>query len=686
MTWNIASGPDLQRIRGYRGRVWRWTLRDGERTRVMSVKLTEAAMTAPLDALPAPVRAARESRGHSEVEQVTGWVEPPVAAELCAAPLETFLSGGRVTDEPVLEPETAAEDIARWLRMRNRELLLQASNGTWHAAVVRPGRSSEQAVGGCGATPAAAAAAARDRFVAVGVNGATRGTDGPDSERQRLLASAGWRVVWWRAEDPGVWRVSVHHEDGMRSDCGIGETREDALARIAADLAPGRGAIERAGGSVRGRWRRWRSSQKRGAPAPRPQEPRWRTMALHFVEWLQRHPTVALSVSGTLMYAVVRTSYATFYGRFGVQPEEIGLSEARMLGQSAIAWLTLLAFAILVCLLAYAVRKVRLDRGLIRANHVDGLNLVLRGRNVVLPRRRAIRVAETGPPVETPVVSLLPLIFTYALIGGSVLFLVWFAVQPIRLGKDAREGRSVRPGIGNVLSNPLGLRAERARVVTLDIPEASVPSDAMYLGEANATSVLYDLADRRTVRVPSRAITVSTAASPAMTIGPLEPKQYVTDTFAPAVSFTVPGFRWAADQESLRYLQLGRSVAGDTAVVSLTAFAGEKARAVVARLRNHPHLDAGRVEALKVGPASALAFEADVRPPKGQEMITLFEIPGTGDPKGSREFVLYRDWHVRFVVIRHGDAAIAAIVEAPAKDYPLFAPEAEDLVSSLRLG
>jgi hypothetical protein len=687
MTWDIASGPYLQRIRGYHGRVWRWTLSDGERTHGVSVKLTAAAMTAPLNELPAPVRAARQSRGRSQVELVTTWVEPPTAAELCAAPLEPFLAGGRESDDAP-EPGAEIEEVARWLRTRNRRLLLQSSNGTWHAAVVRPGLSIEYAVGGSGPTPEAAAAAARDRFDAVDVNGATRGQYEPGSEYERRVASAGWRVVWWRAEDPTIWRVSVQHEDGVRTDGGIGETHEDALARIAADVAPAPGLRQRVGGSLRGRWRRLWSALNSSSPSPKPQEPRWRTMALRFVQWLQSHPTVALSVSGTMMYAVVRSSYAAFYGQFGVQPEEVGLSEARMLGQSAIAWLTLLAGAVLASVIAYLLRNVRPQQGVVRTDLPDGLELVLRGRTVVLPRRRAIRVGDTGPPVETPNVSLMPLVFTYALLIGSLLVVLWFAFQPFSLGQEARDGRSVRPGIANVLSNPLGLRAERARVVPLGIPRASVPADAMYLGEANATSVLYDLADRRTVRVPSRAITVSTAVSPAVTFGPLEPKKYVTDTFSPTASFTIPGLGWSADDESTRYLQLARTLGSETGVVSMTSFVGEKTGEVVERFRAHRGLDSGPVERVDVGAplTHGTAFEADVKPPEGQGHIKLFDIPGAEDVKGDDPFLLYRDWHVRFVVIQLPGAAVAAIVEAPRKHYPTLARESERLFGTLRLG
>jgi hypothetical protein len=178
---------------------------------------------------------------------------------------------------------------------------------------------------------------------------------------------------------------------------------------------------------------------------------------------------VVLSWIGALAYLVARSAQTSFYSKFGVEPDEVGLGYAATLSRAANLLLVLSLVAGIVLTVAAVVRPARAPRG------------------------RRLR----APTVGVALVAL-------------VLFAVWMRVAYTSDAHRVKRGRSLRPpGLstpGRVVTNPLGLRVEPVRVTWLGGSAGGYEfghADVMYLGRADGIAVLFDPARRRTVRVPA---------------------------------------------------------------------------------------------------------------------------------------------------------------------------------------
>lgn len=211
------------------------------------------------------------------------------------------------------------------------------------------------------------------------------------------------------------------------------------------------------------------------ASAARPSEPRWHA-------WLaELSPVVVATWVGVFAYFVTRSGQTSFYSRFGVEPEEVGLGYAETLSRAAVGLLLILLVAGTYSL--FLAIGPRFHSG-IRWGERLGLGVFARSAVGFM-------------------LVLLPIL------------LVW---MPHAYSDDAiqvRNGMRIRPaGLstpGRIITNPLGLRVEAVRVSWIDDTQTAYDfgsSQVMYLGRADGTAVFYDPRNERTVRVPENNIVI----------------------------------------------------------------------------------------------------------------------------------------------------------------------------------
>ncbi len=680
MTWRIVQGPQRVRLRGYQGRIWRYRIDNGLRTRSLEVKVSAQAMASSPSDLPPRVREARLSDGRSEIARVAQSSSPPTAIDVCRCD-EAYPS------PPALDDASGAGSVpapvANWFSAQGLDLLLYKGDDGWYASALPSHARSGLGEVERGASPMDAAARLRSALAANDRPRGCRVAGETEPPRDDSLTSQGYRIVWSQGADSGMWRAYVYDEHGRFVDSEAGESRREAIARIRSSLEP-------APVSRLKKW--WRGLGARFRLMWRPRASRLSTDARlrlrlrKLATWAADHPSIVIPLSGSIIYAAVRVSYALFYSKVGVQPEEVGLNEARLLGQSVVAWFGLLVVTSAVALFFWLIGlwgQRSSKRRTLGVSNVDGVAVAIGGRVVELQRKGRIHIRPTGVPDQPSEPNVLSLIFAYALMASLMVFALWFVVSPLTLGSAARRGESVRPGIGYFFANPLGVRAERARVTVIRGPRRTVPAQAMYLGEANATTVLYDRGAQRVVRLPSAAIAVSTTVVPRFEAGLLRPGRYVSDTFEPSAVVQIPESGWIGSLETTDFLGMRRDLdSGNFGYLAFAAFPEETADELVARLRAMPFLRPGIVADAELAGVSGKAFEADVQTERFEE--ELFPIGGTADQRGQGfPFSVFDGERLRLVAADVDGRAIMAITEAMVEDFDEFSRTADSLLAEL---
>jgi hypothetical protein len=204
--------------------------------------------------------------------------------------------------------------------------------------------------------------------------------------------------------------------------------------------------------------------------------------------WIVQHTLVVLTLTGVVMYGVIRRAYAGFYGHFRVEPDEVGLDYVRTLSQALPAVLVAFTNFALAIMIALWVLRFAIRRG--------------RGAGP----RKAGDLAEW-----IAALAFLSLVITF--------FVTWRTLG--HLAGNVEDGEVVRaagdPSLGQ-WSNPLGLHAERVQVVWLGNEEAPITglSDhcLMYLGASGGTDVFYDVSNERTLRITADRVAVIQRTKP----------------------------------------------------------------------------------------------------------------------------------------------------------------------------
>lgn len=205
-------------------------------------------------------------------------------------------------------------------------------------------------------------------------------------------------------------------------------------------------------------------------------QPRWRAW------FADLSPVAVASWLGVFAYFVTRLGQTSFYSKFGLEPEDVGLGYAETLSRAAVGLLSILLVAGTYTLVV----------GLLQRLYFGAPRGERRG----------------------PIGSFAMSVFYFMLIALPIL-LLW---MPHSYSGDAdrvRDGKSVRPaGVSSplrIITNPLGLRVEPVRVSWIDDTHAAYDfgrNEVMYLGHADGIAVFFDPRNQRTVRVPENNIVI----------------------------------------------------------------------------------------------------------------------------------------------------------------------------------
>lgn len=181
-------------------------------------------------------------------------------------------------------------------------------------------------------------------------------------------------------------------------------------------------------------------------------------------------PGTALAVAGAAWYGLLNFGAAIAYEPLGVQPREVGLGSSELLAQSAVG----LAVALLVMVFGYGLQWSL---------------LWMFGIRDPPPHRGPFRLAY--------------------LAVGLVCAPVFVVSSALEARGDLRDGR--RPASLFGTGSPW-----RGEIATLAWAGAKpndfgdLPPCALYLGEVDGTAVIYEPTQRRTMRMPSSTLIVTT--------------------------------------------------------------------------------------------------------------------------------------------------------------------------------
>lgn len=219
-------------------------------------------------------------------------------------------------------------------------------------------------------------------------------------------------------------------------------------------------------------------------------------------------PVVLVSLLGAIAYVVTRLSQTSFYSKFGVEPEDVGLSYEQTLTRAAPSLLILSLVAGLVTLGFWELvfrRILRRPRSPVEKSMPSTLGPLPPPPHGRARRRFSAWIADHSlmwSAVQFTTVALLVLA-------------IWMPFAGDFKANDVKEGRTVRPAglstIHRLITNPLAIRVERVRVSWIDEMKAVYDfssSDVMYLGRADGVAVFVDPRNDRTIHVPDSSIVI----------------------------------------------------------------------------------------------------------------------------------------------------------------------------------
>jgi hypothetical protein len=199
--------------------------------------------------------------------------------------------------------------------------------------------------------------------------------------------------------------------------------------------------------------------------------------------WVGQHPIPAATILGATFYAIVRASLTSFYGAFGLEPEDVGLGYTDVLVR-AVAGLLILLFIGLGPLALAAVATIVFQR--------KGLGPLFSDR-------------------------FLAIYAAFWVLAGLSFTLLGLQATANYSAARVRSGTSVRPAqiphLLDLILNPLAIRAEPVTVEWLGSDEPRTLENCncklMYLGRSSGVVALYDVRHGRTLRLPESELVVA---------------------------------------------------------------------------------------------------------------------------------------------------------------------------------
>jgi hypothetical protein len=279
------------------------------------------------------------------------------------------------------------------------------------------------------------------------------------------------------------------------------------------------------------------------------------------------HFAEVFGIATLLAYGVLRLAYAMFYDRFGVGPEEVGVGGSDVLAQAGAAFFLLL-FLPLVAFTIIILGQVVWWMGALRARARRIVEIVRAAKDRQVRRSLLIYLAHRAG-FGAAIVSAAYISnrthgnakWLVTIIPGTLIGLLWGAGEDVRSPRDfvpneeekypeltviriAKLGWRYRiPALIVTLAVPLvtfvlvansnAILVQRGQAITwpLTLPigphgaepvvltwlGTPVPNDVsvssnhclMLLGAASGTTVVYDVDDRRTMRLPSDSLVIT---------------------------------------------------------------------------------------------------------------------------------------------------------------------------------
>jgi hypothetical protein len=257
------------------------------------------------------------------------------------------------------------------------------------------------------------------------------------------------------------------------------------------------------------------------------------------VTWAGANPLIGLTLGGLFLYGALRLDYSLFYGRFGIKPEDVGLGYGEVLSQS-VAGLVVYAVILLVIsalLRPHAFLGIRgtgpirffsVRRVMVGVTLVVGALCILAFVLVLRTDLFGLAYAASGAAGGISLLALfgheifalgdqprtrleswmaalrawIPIIVIYTLLAASLGALVD--------GAKVHNGQSTHLTFLGISVTAWG--ADRASLNWIGQPPSEYSQWAhdclMYLGQANGTTVLYDVASARTIRLATTDVVV----------------------------------------------------------------------------------------------------------------------------------------------------------------------------------
>jgi hypothetical protein len=210
---------------------------------------------------------------------------------------------------------------------------------------------------------------------------------------------------------------------------------------------------------------------------------------------LRDYAIPAVTVTGLVMFGVLRLAYLYFYLPLRATPEEVGYGYARVLSESVVGALELVLLVFLVLMsAALVVRTI----------------LATAGRRRGARRRPGSRAGPLSSRYPTARLAVIAFFVSVATVALSLPFLAAWQ------GRLARDGQTVRNVyfVGVPYLPILAVQAVPARVTWIS-PESDEQAELaresclLYLGTSDGIAVFFDVRSHISLRLPASSIAIS---------------------------------------------------------------------------------------------------------------------------------------------------------------------------------
>lgn len=202
-----------------------------------------------------------------------------------------------------------------------------------------------------------------------------------------------------------------------------------------------------------------------------------------------------LGLVGVVLYLLLRSVYAMYYGSLGVAPAEVGLDYATTLANSAGLILVFGFVTVLVpCVLIVAAVAVRwLAHGSLRAK---------------------VSITEMATEIGPVAARALRLTLPAVILVGLAAVTGWYLYRASEFAEAAREGHPIEFGLLPLSSFTIRASAVRLQPITDDpgriLESIEIRSDQepplLYLGRASGTLVIYDSTRGSALHIPAATV------------------------------------------------------------------------------------------------------------------------------------------------------------------------------------